>query len=97
MTLNRIHICQVPLSYIKGFSEEQLITLRVGIYFNPRNTHQQLLVALKDPAKKEKYGVVYLINCEGEKKGEECKSSHIGETGRTLNIKAEDSFLRDCR
>ena len=77
----------VPLPYTKGLSEELRRTFKalgVGTYFKPRNTLRQLLVAPKDPSKKEKCGVVYLIKCDGEKEREECKSSYIGEMASTL-------------
>ena len=53
---------QVPLLYIKGLLEEFCRTfsvLGIATYFKPKNTLQQLLIAPKDPSKKEeKFGVV---------------------------------------
>jgi hypothetical protein len=85
---------QVALPYIKGLSEELRRTLRQhgrDAYFKPTNTLRQLLCAPKDPAKKEeKSGVIYRIECEGEKEGQGCGSSYIGETGRTLKARAAE-------
>ena len=40
-------------------------------------TLQQLLVIPKDPAKREKCGVMYSINCDSEMEGKESKPSSI--------------------
>ena len=55
--------------YVKGISEQLRKIFKkqkCGVYFKPQNTLRRLLVAPKDPAKKEEAsGVVYRVKCGG--------------------------------
>ena len=66
---------RATLPYKKGLQEE-LCRIFKGFQgwclLQTPTFHWQLLVIPKDPVKKAKCGVVYLISCEGGKEGEEC-------------------------
>ena len=80
----------VGIPYVKDLSEAvRRIMSGYGCsaYFKPVNTLRQLLVAPKDPAKKEDVcDVVYQINCGGSG-SEGCSSSYVGETSKTLKTR----------
>ena len=60
----------------------------VDSFFKPSNMSCQILCSLKDPAKKvETNSVIYQINCEGISQDSNCRSTYIGETGKSLKIR----------
>ena len=83
----------VALPYIKGVTEEVRRIMKsygCNSYIKPNNTLRQLLCKPKDPNKKEETaGVIYRIDCGGNK-DEECDSFYVGETGRTLKARASE-------
>ena len=86
--------CMVTLPYVRGLSEQLARTFgKYGcrVVHKPQNTLRQLLVAPKDPAKKEEStGVVYRITCEGSGENTPCEASYIGETARSLKARAAE-------
>ena len=76
---------------IMGLSQELRRTLRAHRVDSFVNMHHQLLCSMKDQSKMEETSsVIYQINCEVISKYSACRSTYIGETGRTLKARSTE-------
>ena len=78
----------INLPYIQGISEQLKRALNkhnIKATFYTQTTLRSLLTKSKDPIPKEdRNNVVYQLNCK------DCEAVYVGETKRTLNVRAEE-------